>query len=272
VYLFSGEQNDPNLSSYFMRARYFNSSSGRFLTADGRPGSLVQPLTNNAYTYALNNPSNRIDPSGNFSLSEISLASALSASLQGYRDLLTLQTAYDTVQKLTAIVAATQLPNGLFNPSNNSAGLVYDFRASQFSKYPDIGIECRYKPGTNSLLPVFPYCNSIVIRATQPQSNGLTSLNAQLQIEFDPLRIGGFSAGGSYQLYPDSQDKSNPFKVEVALSADYVTERVQLQFVFSFNPFNGSLWAYNPFQGNNRIQIVARSPLITLPDDILILF
>ena len=34
VYLYSGEQNDPNLGLYYLRARYYNAQNGRFMTAD----------------------------------------------------------------------------------------------------------------------------------------------------------------------------------------------------------------------------------------------
>jgi RHS repeat-associated protein len=61
---FTGEQNDPN-GLEFLRARYYDPSTGRFLSRDRKPGRMTAPLTQNRYAYALDNPVNMTDPSGN---------------------------------------------------------------------------------------------------------------------------------------------------------------------------------------------------------------
>src|SRR5207302_11311140 len=45
VYLYSGEQNDLNLSFYYLRARYYQNQTGRFLSADTRQGTSLEPLS-----------------------------------------------------------------------------------------------------------------------------------------------------------------------------------------------------------------------------------
>ncbi len=51
------------------REIHYEPALGQFLTADPHNGVIQNPLTNiNKYTYALNNSTNRIDPSGEFSL------------------------------------------------------------------------------------------------------------------------------------------------------------------------------------------------------------
>jgi len=65
-YLYSGEQYDPNIGFYYLRARYMNPSSGRFFGLDKYPSDAFDPRTLHRYTYALNNPVAMIDPSGNF--------------------------------------------------------------------------------------------------------------------------------------------------------------------------------------------------------------
>lgn len=72
VYLYSGEQNDPNLGFYYLRARYLNAGSGRFISADQFLGVADDPRSLHLYTYALNDPVSRVDPSGNISYAELS--------------------------------------------------------------------------------------------------------------------------------------------------------------------------------------------------------
>ena len=65
VYLYAGEQFDPDLGLYYNRARYLNINSGRFWTMDTFEGSGSAPLTQNAFIYARCDAINRIDPTGN---------------------------------------------------------------------------------------------------------------------------------------------------------------------------------------------------------------
>jgi RHS repeat-associated protein len=69
-YLFSGEQLDGNLGFYYLRARYMNPNSGRFLSADVFEGSRFDPTSLHKYSYVSNNPANLIDPRGEFSAME----------------------------------------------------------------------------------------------------------------------------------------------------------------------------------------------------------
>jgi RHS repeat-associated protein len=64
VYLYSGEQNDPNLSLYYLRARYYKTNIGRFQTTDPYQGTPFDPTSLHQYLYARNDPANRIDPGG----------------------------------------------------------------------------------------------------------------------------------------------------------------------------------------------------------------
>jgi RHS repeat-associated protein len=64
VYLFAGEQFDPDLKLSYNRARYYDPSIGRFLTLDTYPGNNEDPLSLHKYLYCQGNPVNRVDPSG----------------------------------------------------------------------------------------------------------------------------------------------------------------------------------------------------------------
>ena len=63
-YLYRGEQYDPDLGLYYLRARYYNPQTGRFLSRDPEDGKAVDPASLHKYLYAGGNPVNRIDPSG----------------------------------------------------------------------------------------------------------------------------------------------------------------------------------------------------------------
>jgi RHS repeat-associated protein len=62
--LFQGQQQDPESSLYYMRARYYDPFIGRFISRDPIKGSLLIPKSQNSYQYAYNNPIIMSDPSG----------------------------------------------------------------------------------------------------------------------------------------------------------------------------------------------------------------
>lgn len=63
-YQYTGEQHDPTLGYTYLRARYYDPSTGRFTTKDPFPGIATNPGTLNPYAYTLNSPTNATDPSG----------------------------------------------------------------------------------------------------------------------------------------------------------------------------------------------------------------
>ncbi|HEV3470216.1 MAG TPA: RHS repeat-associated core domain-containing protein [Pyrinomonadaceae bacterium] len=65
-YLYAGEQYDANSGFYYLRARYLNPSSGRFLTMDSFEGIPWDPPSLHKYLYTSGNPVNSADPSGRF--------------------------------------------------------------------------------------------------------------------------------------------------------------------------------------------------------------
>lgn len=65
-YLFAGEQLDPNVGFYYLRARYYDPGMGRFVTSDDFPPNPFDPESLHRYVYANNDPVNLIDPSGHF--------------------------------------------------------------------------------------------------------------------------------------------------------------------------------------------------------------
>ena len=117
TYLFAGEQLDPGLGLglYYLRARYMDPAQGRFTTRDPFEGLIFDPATLNKYAYAHNNPVNRTDPTGLFSLTELSIAVAISASLSTGSDLpLTLtKFAQETTGKINQVISEFESLNTL---------------------------------------------------------------------------------------------------------------------------------------------------------------
>jgi RHS repeat-associated protein len=67
-YLYRGEQFDPDLGLYYLRARYYNPATGRFMSRDPADGKAKIPVTLHKYLYAGGDPINRIDPLGRDSI------------------------------------------------------------------------------------------------------------------------------------------------------------------------------------------------------------
>ena len=63
-YAFNGERVDRTTGLQYLRARYLDMGAGRFVTQDTYLGTLTEPLSQNRFTYTLNDPLNYVDPSG----------------------------------------------------------------------------------------------------------------------------------------------------------------------------------------------------------------
>jgi RHS repeat-associated protein len=63
-YLYRGEQYDPDLGLYYLRARYYNPQTGRFMSRDPREGNPIKPRSLHRYLYVAGDPIDLIDPLG----------------------------------------------------------------------------------------------------------------------------------------------------------------------------------------------------------------
>jgi RHS repeat-associated protein len=72
LYLFAGQQTDATTGLDYMRARYYDPSLGRFISADPlRQAAIGQAGNFQFYSYTDNNPVNQTDPSGKLSFGEV---------------------------------------------------------------------------------------------------------------------------------------------------------------------------------------------------------
>jgi RHS repeat-associated protein len=100
-HLYRGEQYDPNLGFYYLRARYYDPGMGRFATMDPFNGFLADPMSAHEYLYVGANPANRSDPSG---LCDCSLVSQVQAG------------------NVNAIVTTSSVRSGVQVAANRAAG------------------------------------------------------------------------------------------------------------------------------------------------------
>ena len=82
-YRYCGEQFDSTTGLYYLRARYMDTSTGRFISQDTYAGSTADPISLHKYLYANSNPVSNSDPSGYSTLTGTQAAMAGMAAICG---------------------------------------------------------------------------------------------------------------------------------------------------------------------------------------------
>ncbi len=82
-YRYCGEQFDSTTGLYYLRARYMDTNTGRFITQDSYAGSVYDPVSLHKYLYANSNPVMYTDPSGYSSFVELAGVMAIQGVLCG---------------------------------------------------------------------------------------------------------------------------------------------------------------------------------------------
>jgi RHS repeat-associated protein len=80
-YLYRGEQYDTDLGLYYLRARYYNPLTGRFLSRDPEDGKVNNPASLHKYLYAYGDPVNRLDSMGREAMVEYRVTMICGGSL-----------------------------------------------------------------------------------------------------------------------------------------------------------------------------------------------
>jgi RHS repeat-associated protein len=82
-YQYAGEQFDAAIGDYYLRQRFYDTSSGRFGRMDAYEGRIGSPSSLQKYLYAHSNPIQFIDPTGYFSISNVLTTMAILGILLG---------------------------------------------------------------------------------------------------------------------------------------------------------------------------------------------
>ncbi|NEQ99545.1 MAG: RHS repeat-associated core domain-containing protein, partial [Cyanothece sp. SIO2G6] len=123
-YLYRGEQDDPNVDLQYLRARYYDTDTGRFISTDPFDGWQEVPISRHRYVYGNNNPVMNIDPSGLFSLNRQAAANAILGVLQSSSfQAAAIGTSFGLSQGITGLLA-----------SQRDGGLSWDGVGVSFSR------------------------------------------------------------------------------------------------------------------------------------------
>ena len=131
-YLFTGEQFDPNVGFYYLRARYYNPSIGRFQTMDTWLGKECTPITLNKYVYGNANPVSFIDPSGHMGIVDVGAAlnirsitaTSSQASFRVTVRRIGSELACVAIEETVNTLVMQQLTGGIYVLADNGAGYV----------------------------------------------------------------------------------------------------------------------------------------------------
>jgi RHS repeat-associated protein len=196
-YRYTGEQWDPDLGMYYLRARYYQPDIGRFWTMDTFEGHQNDPLSLNKYLYAHGNPVNGTDPSGHFfdatstlfsGAKQFTLQTVNAASVQVGR-----KVALDTIGATLAahaILAVSVLPLGEVKTDNRDPDPELLYRSmTEEGGGPKLGDTARTL-GVRLGIDIAPGPNGFVMPGTGGMSVApITPLN--LPVHRRPRMLGG---------------------------------------------------------------------------------
>ena len=127
-YLYRGEQSDRETGLQYLRARYNDLNSGRFISEDPFSGVPEIPISRHRYLYANANPNTFIDPSGNFSIGEVASASAILSGLASVS-----QTTFSSLLASVGVV-----PNMVWDINSAGVGVTFPILVTAGAEFLNI--------------------------------------------------------------------------------------------------------------------------------------
>jgi RHS repeat-associated protein len=112
---YTGEQWDPNAGFYYLRARWMDPSTGRFVSVDPYAGDPQAPVSLHRYLYGNNSPINCKDPTGKVTMAEHNAAMTINNILTtSFRIFSTAFNIIDKVNTALDIISAVRAVVELF--------------------------------------------------------------------------------------------------------------------------------------------------------------
>jgi RHS repeat-associated protein len=146
---YSGEQSDALLALYYLRARYYNPSLGRFMTMDPEFGDISNPMSLHRYLYTANDPVNRIDPTGRQDLAEyVELLEAVQLEASYIKVIAKCE--YHLLSDVSN--ALTDAFNGVAVPPDAGQKAVYDFGKCLYEEFIKTVVDNAVETGFGALL------------------------------------------------------------------------------------------------------------------------
>ena len=141
-YLYCGEQYDSATGFYYLRARYMDPATGTFTTMDTYQGSIFDPVSLHKYLYANANPVTNTDPTGYFSLCEISISEAINGILDKMQNLKIvkiykeMKDAIELIDRIATIIdIGRQIATWLTDPDANAMDMILGIAAGIISGF-----------------------------------------------------------------------------------------------------------------------------------------
>ena len=165
-YRYAAEAIDAATGAVYLRSRYLDPPSGRFLTSDKAPWTDRRPVTQHRYAYAEADPVNRSDPSGQWSLAETAVGQAIQGILRSslVRTFIRINDIKEQVAltvNIGSLVRTALFPEKL----ENGWGLRVRLRsAGNFRPVSTVAINCEYTAQTTT-----SGCDKVHV-AVQPQT------------------------------------------------------------------------------------------------------
>ena len=115
AFRYCGEYYDAETGTVYLRARYYNPVTGRFISRDSYAGRIGAPLSLNLYTYCTNNPIVLVVPSGHIGfLAALAIGAIVGAVVGAGSSAIVQQATTGTINgKDVAISAACGAAGGL---------------------------------------------------------------------------------------------------------------------------------------------------------------
>ncbi len=132
---YAGEYFDDESGLYYLRARYYDPTIGRFISRDTLEGDITNPLTLNQYTYVENDPLGYVDPSGHFSIGAV-IRTAVSVAVSVISSMSRSSGSSKSSSSSVPKSSSSSKPPGILVASLTMTGILNDLGAArdQFSK------------------------------------------------------------------------------------------------------------------------------------------